>query len=478
MKLFTHLVLPIALSLTGLAQEKPQQRPNILFIFSDDMGYGDLGCFGSTQVKTPNIDALAMGGMKFTNAYAAAPVCAPSRAGLLTGRYQGRFGFEHNLSTPKHVKPEMVGIPLDELLISDRLKKLGYHTGIVGKWHVGEYLPEHHPNARGFDYFYGMLGGHHDYFPNEKNSHIMENEKRITEFSTPYLTDEFTIKAIDFMDPKLAKPWYLYLSYNSPHSPMQAKDVDMKDYIGVLPKTRQIYCAMQQNMDQNIGKLVKHLKVTKQYENTLIVYFNDNGGSVEVSKAINAPLRGTKGTFLEGGIRVPMIMHWKGKIKPNSVYEQPVIAQDFTPTFVGLAGGTVVEEIIPNKNKKKERKRIRDGVDLMPYIHGKKESSPHKSLYWRMLARGGAIRTGDWKLLMAPHQPTMLFNLKDDISELNNLATKMPEKVKEMTTEYHLWLESFETNPLWISNVMWSKYNRKLYEAEYQLTQPTSESKK
>ena len=446
------------------------ERPNILFVFADDMGYGDLGCYGSTQVNTPNLDSLAKGGMKFTAAYAPGCVCAPSRAGLLTGRYQNRFGFEHNLSVPAHVKPEAVGIPLDEILMSDRLKKLGYHTGAIGKWHVGEHLPEHHPNARGFDYFYGMLGGGHSYFPTAKNSKILRNKEKVTEFKSAYLTDSFTDEAIGFMKPDGDKPWFLYLSYNSPHTPMQAKEEDLAKYPGIKEKRRQIYCAMQDSMDQNIGRMLEHLKTTKQFENTLIVFFNDNGGSVGASSALNAPLNGMKGMLLEGGIRVPMIMHWPGKIKADSVFEKPVIGLDFTPTFVGVAGGEVVEEMIGKG--KKSRKRIRDGVDLMPYIQGEKTGSPHDALYWRIALRGSAIRQGDWKLIQTPHNPTMLFNLKEDISEQTNLALKMPDKVKQMTTDYHIWAESLEKNPMWISNVFWSKYNRGLYDKKYQLTQP------
>lgn len=471
------IIRALLLSLLSLSSVlMADKRPNILFILADDMGYGDLGCYGSTQVKTPTLDALAENGVRFTNGYVSASVCAPSRAGLLTGRYQERFGFEHNLDSPHYIKPEKVGIPLDEILISDRLKKLGYRTGMIGKWHVGHHLKEHHPNARGFDYFFGMLGGGHSYWPTVKKNQLLINRDKITKVRTPYLTDWFSLEAEDFIDRNKKTPWFLYLSYNTPHTPMQAKEEDLAAYAHITPKRRQIYCAMQKSMDDNIAKIVQKLKDTQQLENTLVVFCSDNGGSVTASSAINAPLNGMKGSFLEGGLRVPMIMHWPKGLKAGKTYTKPVITLDFTPTFVGIAGGKIEEETIGSG--KRAYKRKRDGVDLMPFLQTDSNKAPHKALYWRMALRGSAILSGNWKLIQTPHHPTMLFDLSKDIAEQNNLASSMPDKVAELTNQYATWAESLKANPMWISNNFWAKYNRKLYDQSYDIQQPTGNSTK
>lgn len=448
------------------------KQPNVLFILTDDMGWGDLGCYGSKQIKTPSIDALAAGGVRFTQAYVSANVCAPSRAGILTGRYQERFGFEHNLAHPDYVKPEKIGIPTDEKLISDRLKKLGYRTGVIGKWHVGETVPEFHPLARGFDFFFGMLGGGHNYFPTIEKNALSWNRGKPDKIRTPYLTDWFTLEAMDFIDKKSKKdvPWFLYLSYNTPHSPLQAKPGDLAAFAHIENKQRRTYCAMQKSLDENIGKLMAHLKKSGQDKNTLIIFLNDNGGSVEVSHAINAPFNGTKGTWYEGGIRVPMIIRWPEKLPPSKTYHHPVISLDVMHTVVAAAGGEVEEEKV--KRGRRTYLRPKDGVDLVPYLTQPDQKRPHQTLYWRMTLRGGAIRDGDWKLIMTPHHPTMLFDISKDRSERKNLALSHPEKVKELTVKYHDWCETFESNPMWISDPMWSKYNDHLYDQTYQLEQP------
>ena len=416
------------------------------------------------------MDSLATDGIRFTDSYVSASVCAPSRAGLLTGRYQERFGFEHNLSSPNHVKPESIGIPLDEVLISDRLKALGYRTGAIGKWHVGQHLPEHHPNARGFDFFFGMLGGSHTYWPTVEKNQLLRNDKKVTKIRTPYLTDWFSREAEDFIDRNQKRPWFLYLSYNTPHTPMQAKEEDLAVFSHIQPKRRQTYCAMQHCMDQNIGQILAKLKSTGQFENTLIVFISDNGGSVTSSSAINAPLNGMKGSFLEGGLRVPMIMHWPAVFPTAQTYTHPVISLDLTPTFVSIAGGTVEEETIGTGKLAYQRKR--DGVDLMPFLRKEEAGRPHQMLFWRMALRGSAIRKDDWKLIQTPHHRTMLFDLSKDISEQNNLADKMPAKVTELTSNYSDWSESLRANPMWISGNIWSKYNRKLYDLQYEIEQP------
>lgn len=460
------------------------ENPNILLIVADDMGYGDLSCYGSKQIKTPHLDQLAAQGVRCTDGYVSNSVCAPSRAGLLTGRYGSRFGFEHNLSKPDFLKPEYAGIPLEEPLISDRMKSLGYRTGIVGKWHLGESVDGHHPNARGFDFFFGMLGGSHNYFPQPNKNKLMFNREKVTQIRTPYLTDWFTLEAIDFIQgtgkaasEQKKAPWFLYLSYNTPHSPMQAKEEDIKKYAHIQPKTRRIYCAMQHCMDENIGKIVATLKKLNQLENTLIVFISDNGGSVEVSYAVNAPLRGTKGTYLEGGIRVPTIYHWPAKLKP-SVYKKPVISLDCMATFVAAAGGKPPKagERTPRQGVPQKKSPIYDSVNLVPHFTGETTTDPHAFLAWRMALRTSAIRMGDWKLIQAASMETQLFNLAEDIGETQNLVHKHPEVVRRLIDQQTAWEVTFERVPMFMSAPYWGGYNARLYKKRYSLEQPEPDS--
>ncbi len=468
-----NLLLALAAALPCMAQE----APNILLIVADDMGYGDLSCYGSLQIQTPNLDRLAAQGVRCTDGYVSGPVCAPSRAGLMTGRYGSRFGFEHNLSRPAQLKPEFAGIPLDEPLVSQRLHDLGYRTGMVGKWHLGESLAEQHPNRRGFDFFFGMLGGSHPYWPTVERNHLLYGEQPPSEIRTPYLTDWFTLEAIDFMlaeDGREPAPWFLYLAYNTPHAPMQAKEEDLAKYADVEEPTRRIYCAMQSCLDENIGRILSALESSGQLHRTFIVFISDNGGSVEVSHAVNAPLRGTKGTFLEGGIRVPTIFFWPDQLEPR-VYRQPVIALDLMATFVAAAGGRppAVGVRLERPGRKKKKGPIYDSVNLLPFLKGEVSTPPHQRLFWRMALRGSAMREGDWKWLRPNSQPIQLYNLADDPSELHDLAAQHPDLVRKMLGEFNAWEAELERNPLFISAPTWSAYNRRLYEKEYTLTQPS-----
>lgn len=465
---------------TAAAAEK---RPNILLILADDMGYGDLSCYGSTQVKTPNIDALAAGGVVCTDGYVSNSVCAPSRAGLMTGRYGSRFGFEHNLGeAPDYLKPEYAGIPQDEPTIADRLRALGYRTGMSGKWHLGETLPSQKPNARGFDFFFGMTGGGHDYFPDAKKNALSMNRNPVTSIRTPYLTDWITLEALDFIRGEgvpaetagdTGRPWFLYLSYNSPHTPMQAKPEDLARYPDIRPARRRTYCAMQSSMDDNIGRIFAELKRRGEWDDTLVIFASDNGGSVEASYAVNAPLRGGKGTFFEGGVRVPLIVSWPAKLK-HATYREPVISLDFMPTCVAAAGG-----VPPAKGPSGKRaasgapkEKIYDGENLTPYFNGEKTGAPHDTLYWRTALKGSAVRSGDWKLLSPATEPPMLFNLREDIGESHDLATRHPDIVRRLTKLRVDWETTLERAPMFMSPPHYLDLTRKLYERSYPQTQP------
>ena len=458
--------------------------PNLLLILADDMGYGDLACYGSLQIETPHLDRLAGGGVRCTAGYVSSSVCAPSRAGLMTGRNGARFGFEHNLSTPEHLVPEFAGIPLDEPLLPERLQELGYRTGLVGKWHLGASVPEHHPCERGFDFFFGMLGGSHGYWPTVEKNRLLYGTQKPQAIRTPYLTDWFTLEALDFIRGEGAaasaardRPWFLYLSYNTPHGPMQAKPEDIERYAHIHDETRRTYCAMQHCLDENVGRILAQLEQSEELANTLIVFLSDNGGSVEVSHAANAPLRGGKGSFLEGGIRVPPIYHWPERLAPRE-YHRPVSAVDVLATFLAAAGGAAPTPGVRQERAGRKPKQgpIYDSVDLVPFFTGELEGDPHATLFWRMCLRGSAVRAGDWKLLRPNSQLPQLYDLSQDVGETRNLIGEQPEIAERLLAELNGWETQLERNPLFLSSPYWSGYNRRLYARRHSLTQPAPDS--
>ena len=486
MKILCFIIL-IFVSISGFGNGQMEvapdnnEKPNILILFSDDLGYGDLGFTGSSQVKTPNLDKLASEGVLFTQAYVTCPFCAPSRAALLTGRYQQRFGFEFNPDEKEHVKTEFLGIDLAEKTLGDRMQALGYYTGIIGKWHLGEH-ENFYPTKRGFNYFFGMRGGGHSYFPTIESKNIPyywypefaleRNGENLTEIEEPYLTDWFTQDAINFIDKnsKNATPWFLYLSYNCPHGPLEAKPEDIAKYQHIENEGRRTYCGMIDNLDQNIGEVIKKLKETGQYENTVIIFMNDNGGSVETINALNAPYWGTKGTFYEGGIRVPMFIHYP-KVLKNATYTNAVSAMDIMPTCINLAGSTFEPET--RQFHGKDRTHEYDGINLLPYISGEKNNEkPHQKLFWRVMYRGSAMLDGDWKYIQTPHDLPQLYNIATDPSEQNDLAAKYPEKLKKMMDQHFDWCTSFEKSPMWMDQPYWLKMNKEIHRKEFQLVQP------
>jgi arylsulfatase B len=318
-----RVVLFAAASWAVVAVAEERQMPNILIILADDMGYGDLSCYGSMQIQTPQIDMLAAAGVRCTNGYVSGVVCAPSRAGLMTGRYQNRFGFEHNIvGAADYYDAEQIGLPTDEVTMADRLRALGYATACIGKWHLGN-SEEFHPNSRGFDYYFGRLKGH-GYFPRVSDQAIFRQREPVESVDVPYTTDWYTIEAISFIDRVPgSQPWFLYLAHDTPHTPLQAKVEDLARYAHISNKSRRTICAMQHCLDENVGRLTRHLKETDRFDNTLIAFFSDNGGVVRnCSHSINAPLRGKKALFLDGGMHVPFVFSWPdGGLAPGSVYE-------------------------------------------------------------------------------------------------------------------------------------------------------------
>jgi arylsulfatase A-like enzyme len=428
---------PTALLLTALAatsaspaaEPAATRKPNILIIVGDDMGYADVGFHGCKEIPTPHLDALAKGGVRFTSGYVSGPYCSPTRAGLLTGRYQQRFGHEFNSGGPGG------GLPVTETTIADRFKAAGYKTGLVGKWHLGS-KPEFHPQKRGFDEFYGFLGGMHTYFAaRDKAKSILRGNETVAEEA--YLTDAFSREAVAFIDRHKAEPWLLYLAFNAVHTPMHADDSRLARFAGIADKKRQTYAAMMVAMDDAVGAVMRKLAEAGIVEDTLVVFFSDNGGPTMVgtttNASINAPLRGSKRQTLEGGVRVPFVMHWKGKLPAGTVYDKPVIQLDVQPTALAAAG-------IEAKDAKF------DGVNLLPYLTGTAEGAPHDTLYWRF-GRQIAIRRGEWKLvrwgptekLEAGQTWPKLYNLAADIGEAKDLSAENPDKVKELDEAWSRW---------------------------------------
>lgn len=301
-------------------------RPNFLLIVADDLGYGDVGFNGSTQIKTPHLDRLAQWGVTFSQGYVAAPVCSPSHAGFLTGRNQPRFGYDNNLAeNQRGFDPTYAGLPVSEKTIADRLKPLGYVSGLIGKWHLGT-QSQFHPLKRGFDEFWGFLGGGHNYFPTPPgkgyNSPIECNYRQAERIT--YITDDIGNEAVDFIGRHEADPFFLVVSFNAPHAPMQATDEDLTLYARISDKKRRAYCAMVHRLDVNIGNILKAVEQAGLTQRTLIAFISDNGGPVDQNASCNAPLNGQKGILLEGGTRVPFVLSWPGTLAAGATYSHPV----------------------------------------------------------------------------------------------------------------------------------------------------------
>jgi arylsulfatase A-like enzyme len=404
-----------------------QSKPNILIIVADDLGYNDLGFQGSKDIATPHLDKLAAQGVRCTNGYVNHPFCSPTRAALMTGRYQHRFGHENNPEwLPASTRD---GLPLSESTIADALKQQGYKTGHVGKWHLGAH-PQFHPLKRGFDECFAALGGGHQYFPaahNKQEYNLPLDRNSIEEPQKAYLTDQFGDEACAFAERHAGSPWFLYLAFNAPHGPLQAPPEIVEKLTHIAEPQRRNYAAMIQVMDTNIGKLIAKLDSTKQRDNTLIFFISDNGGPLngkDKSWTDNSPLRGGKGDLYEGGTRVPFLVSWPAKLKPGT-YDSPVIALDFHATALAQSGGN----------------RQTDGVNLIPHLTGERSTAPHETLFWRSGGPGGkyAARQGNWKLVRLSKQPAELYDLSSDVAETKNLATEKPDIVTKLVTAIAEW---------------------------------------
>jgi len=424
---------------------EPPRRPNVLVILSDDLGHADLGFNGCRDIPTPNLDALAARGVRCTNGYVSGPYCSPTRAGLLTGRYQQRFGHEFNPGDGGKA-----GLPLGETTLVDRFKAAGYATGLVGKWHLGA-APEFHPNRRGFDEFYGFLGGAHPYRADEggpifRGTAVVEERE--------YLTDAIARESVAFIDRHKDKPFLLEVAFNAVHTPMQATDARLARFASISDPTRRTYAAMLSAMDEAIGRVLDALRAANLEGDTLVFFLSDNGGPTLPGTTINGsrndPFRGSKRTTLEGGIRVPFVAAWKGHLPEGTTCDRPVIQLDILPTALHAAG------ITPQADWQL------DGVDILPALKGEAVTPPHETLYWRF-GEQSAIRRGDWKLVRydvavdtpgvrsrGPTRatPARLYNLATDPGERNDLATEHADKAAELLVAWRVW-DAQLVPPLW-----------------------------
>ena len=415
------------------SQGAPAGRPNVVVIVADDLGYMELGVQGCPDVPTPNIDSIARNGVRFTDGYVSCPVCSPTRAGLMSGRYQQRFGHEFNPG-PATAADTQFGLPLTETTFADRMRSLGYATGMVGKWHLG-YRPELHPLKRGFDEFFGFLGGAHSYVNAlaDKANPILRGADPVDE--KEYLTDAFTREAVAYLRRPRKEPFFLYLTYNATHGPMEPFEKYTSRFPNIAEPRRRTFAGMLTALDEGVGAVLKALGETRVLDNTLIFFVSDNGGPTPGNTARNDPFRGFKGQVFEGGIRVPFLMQWRARVPAGIVHRQPVIALDILPTAVAAGGG------------KPPAEAKLDGVNLMPYVTGKNKAAPHDALYWRF-GQPAAIRKGDWKLLRQLDDKWQLYNLAADPGESKDLAAANPEKAKELQAAWEAWNAQLQ-GPRW-----------------------------
>ncbi|QZH73795.1 MAG: sulfatase-like hydrolase/transferase [Erythrobacter sp.] len=425
----------LALTVPGLAHT-PGRRPNFLFIMADDLGYADLSCYGRRDYETPVLDGLAAQGMRFTHGYSNSAVCSATRVGLITGRYQYRIriGLDEPLGTPG------IGLPPDHPTLPSLLRASGYHTALVGKWHMGP-LPDFGPLQSGYDEFWGNRGGGVDYFTHEVN-----NARDLWDGDVPiervgYYTDLLADRSIEFLDARAAeadKPWLLSLHFTAPHWPWEANDAQGRAEsarLADLPPDRlgltithfdggdmETYAAMVTNLDANIGRVLARLAVLGLEQDTVVVFTSDNGGE---RFSDTWPFNGRKTELLEGGIRVPFIVKWPGLTPPGSESDTPALSMDFLPTFLAAAG-SAPDPAFPS-----------DGVDIRPALAG--GAMPERTLFWRYLSGDQkAVRRGPFKYLSIRGNE-FLFNVVDDPMERANLKTRMPDLFAELRDAFDAW---------------------------------------
>jgi len=434
-------ILKACLCLVTLSLVLPAfaQKPNIVVILADDLGHGDVGFTGGEDFPTPTLDRLAAGGVRFTMGYASHSFCSPTRAALMTGKYQQRFGYELNVPDAPHDK--VAGLPAEEVTIAKRLKGVGYKTGLVGKWHLGS-STAHHPLNRGFDTFFGMIHGGHNYFGVdttrlESGYHgpLIDGPSAFANVEG-YLTHQLTDKAIDFIEDSKDGPFFLYMSYNAPHGPFEAPQATLDELSHIEHRFRRIYGAMVVEMDRDIGRLMAKLEELGIAENTLILFQSDNGGPEQgyygveetIGLTSNAPFKGGKGFLHEGGIHVPYFLYWPGTLEGGQTYAYPALSIDITRTAAAVAGADESDM---------------EGSNLMDCVTASPMKPAHDYVYfrqdngviWAVIDKDGNKLTKDGGSDAAPK----LYNLHDDPAESKDLSGEQPELVAKLQAAYDAW---------------------------------------
>lgn len=466
------LTLLTTLLLAPLAALHAADKPNLLILFTDDMGYADIGAYGGKDIPTPHLDRLAAEGTRFTSAYTVAPICVPSRMGLMSGKFPARFGVFDNVYAPQQNQ-----LWMQQTTLADVLKKQGYRTANIGKWHLSGNSSGHSgndlggfqfkpPHERGFDEFVGITGGMAPFWKGTGLARFKDG--KYLRFDSPdYLTDFFGAEACEFIQRQKDGPWFLYLAFNAPHAPLHGLDEDQaaipaKD----ISPDRRKYAAMVRAVDRNVGRVMEKLRELGLAENTLTVFANDNGGggnnaSVHTrNTAINRPHRGHKFDVWEGGVRVPFILHWPGQVPVGRTFDGIVSTTDVFPMFAKVAGASAPSDAA----KAATTLGTLDGLDLMPFVKGEKTGHVHQTLCWQQRvwnkpnerkpgpsypvpAYNLAIRSGTWKAIKQDQpfdgsndtRAWELYDLSRDPAELNDLATEFPDKVKELNAAFFAW---------------------------------------
>jgi len=461
-KLFVLILILMALAFTkknNIQTEIKEDNPNVIIILTDDQGYADVGFNGCKDIPTPNIDRIAKNGVVFSNGYVSYAVCAPSRAGLITGRYQDRFGYSRNpLYRPFD---DNIGLPLTEQTLPEYLEQSGYNTMAIGKWHLGVH-EKFRPYNRGFNEFFGFLGGGHRYFPEEyeiANQDSAKNEaqsyrtklvrnKTVVE-EKEYLTDALSGEAVSFIGRNKEQPFFLYLAYNAPHTPLQATPKYLSRFENIKDAKRKTYAAMVSAVDDGVGLILDKLNQLQLTENTIVVFLSDNGGPENDNGSDNGALRGGKGSLFEGGIRVPFAIQWLKQIKKGTRYDKPVISLDIFAT------------IAANIKNAAQPKNVLDGTDLLPFINGSKKDPPHDYLFWRQYDQKNyaVVAASGFKEMVVKDSAVNLYDLKTDFGELNNINSDN----KKIVEGLHQLLKKWETNtvpPLFYGLNQEAEYNK------------------
>ena len=462
------VVWTLMLALPAKGQDPLAKTPNIVLFVADDLGYGELGCQGNPEIPTPHIDSLADNGIRFTQGYVTAAFCSASRAGLMTGRFQARFGYEFNPIGAQNEDPD-AGLPTSEKTIADILVDAGYITGMFGKWHLGG-TAKFNPIRRGFDEFFGFLHEGHYFVPPPYQDTTTWLRRRVlpgggkgrwmspdgrliysthmgyTEpdydadnpiyragqpvQETNYLTDALTRESVDFIRRNRSAPFFLYVPYNAVHSPMQGAQKYMEHFSNITDIQRRVFAAMLSNLDDSVGAILGSLREFQLEERTLIFFISDNGGPTKELTSSNLPLRAGKGSVYEGGIRVPFLAQWKGQLPSGQVYRHPVSSLD-----IFLTSAAVAKASLPNKSRY-------DGVNLIPFLTGKNTNRPHEELFWRQ-GNKTALRQRDWKLLKNPRRGSNarweLYDLASDPSESNDRASAEPDRLAQLVSRWKDW---------------------------------------